>query len=83
MIIHRITGLLLLFSVATGIASAQDVDTVAFPGAEGAGKFTKGGRPLAERGRGGSTILINVHSDAPWRSESHRSGRRSCQIPGS
>ena len=36
--------MLLLFSVATGIASGQDTDTIAFPVAEGAGKFTKGGR---------------------------------------
>ena len=44
MSIQRIAPLLLLFSVATGIASGQDTDTIAFPGAEGAGKFTKGGR---------------------------------------
>jgi pectate lyase len=44
MSIQRIAALLLLFSLATGIASGQDTDTIAFPGAEGAGKFTKGGR---------------------------------------
>jgi hypothetical protein len=42
--IHRIAVLLLLFSVATGIAAGQDAHSIAFPGAEGYGRFAKGGR---------------------------------------
>lgn len=44
MSIQRVAALLLLFSVSSGIASGRDTNIIAFPGAEGAGKFTKGGR---------------------------------------
>ena len=44
MSIQGIAALVLLFSVATGIASVQDTETIAFPGAEGYGRFAKGGR---------------------------------------
>ncbi len=45
MSIQRIAPLLLLFfSVANCNATAHDTGTIAFPGAEGAGKFTQGGR---------------------------------------
>jgi hypothetical protein len=43
MSIQRI-AVLILFSVATGIANGQDVDTLAFPGAESYGRFAQGGR---------------------------------------
>lgn len=42
MSIQRIAALLLLSFVATGFASGQDI--IAFPGAEGYGRFAKGGR---------------------------------------
>jgi pectate lyase len=44
MSIQRASTWLLLFCLATGIANGQVPDPLAFPGAEGAGKFTKGGR---------------------------------------
>ena len=44
MSIERLAVFSCLLFVGTGLAIAQAVDTVAFPGAEGAGKFTKGGR---------------------------------------
>ena len=42
--IQRIAPLLLLSVVATGNASGQDTDIIAFPGAEGYGRFAQGGR---------------------------------------
>ncbi len=44
MIIQRITGLLLLLTVATSVASVQDAGTIAFSGAEGYGRYSQGGR---------------------------------------
>ena len=44
MTIQRMAGFLLLLSVATGGASGQDTGTIAFPGAEGYGRFAQGGR---------------------------------------
>ena len=44
MSIQPIAALLLLHFIASGIVGGQDANIIAFPGAEGAGKFTKGGR---------------------------------------
>ena len=57
MIIQRITGLLLLLTVATSVASGQDAGTIAFSGAEGYGRYAQGGR-------GGEVyIVINRNDD--------------------
>lgn len=43
--IHRIAILVVLFFIASGVASGQEnMGTIAFPGAEGYGRFAKGGR---------------------------------------
>ena len=60
MSIQRIAVLLLLFYVAIGIASGQEnTETIAFPGAEGYGRFAKGGR-------GGDVYIVtNLNDDGP------------------
>jgi len=60
MSIQRIAVLLLLCSVVSSIASGQEnTETIAFPGAEGYGRFAKGGR-------GGDVyIVINLNDDGP------------------
>ena len=56
MSIQHIAVWLLLFSVASGIASGQDTETIAFPGAEGYGRFAKGGR-------GGDVYIVTHLND--------------------
>ena len=56
MIIQRITGLLLLLSVATSVASGQDTGTIAFPGAERCGRFAQGDR-------GGEVYVVTSLND--------------------
>jgi hypothetical protein len=57
MTLLRLAKLLLLFSIATGIASGQETGTIAFPDAEGYGRFAQGGR-------GGDVYIVTNLNDS-------------------